>query len=330
MKKNATLLLNRHETAMLLTIDECMVAVESAFGQYASGNMLPPKMTGFHTEQGGFHIKTGIGGTGKTYFVSKLNSNFSNNSTYGLPSIQGVIAVCDITNGRLLALIDSIEITIIRTGAATAIAARYLAITDAGIVTVCGCGNQGKISLQALKKVRDIKKAYAFDTDKARMENFVKVLEKEIAVTPLTAEELPAALADSQICVTCTPSKTPYIHARDIRPGTFIAAVGTDSEDKQELFAGLVASSKIVTDITDQSSRIGELHHAIEQGLIQVSNVHAELGQIIAGQKPGRENNHEIIIFDSTGTALQDVVSAAFVYEKALETGTGSWFNFSA
>jgi ornithine cyclodeaminase/alanine dehydrogenase-like protein (mu-crystallin family) len=312
-----------------LSIDECIAAVESAFSHYAEGKMLPPKILGMHTENGGFHIKAGIGGSGKTYFVSKLNSNFPNNPKYGLPSIQGVIVICDGADGRLLALIDSIEITIIRTGAATAVAAKYLASVNAKNVTVCGCGNQGRISLKALMKVRDLEKVYAFDIDKEQREKFAVEFQKEIKVIPITAGELAGALDDSHICVTCTPSKEPYIHARDIRPGTFIAAVGADSEDKQELFVDLVASNKVVTDVTEQSKSIGELHHAIKSGLINMSGVHAELGEIITRKKTGRETDKEIIIFDSTGTALQDVVSAAIVYDKALVDGFGSRFNFS-
>lgn len=104
-------------------------------------------------------------------------------------------------------------------------------------------------------------------------------------------------------------------------PGTFIAAVGADSEDKQELEPALLCSSKIVVDILEQSATIGELHHALEAGCVSRDDVHAELGEIVAGRKPGRTSDEEIIIFDSTGMALQDVAAAAIVYERAVETG---------
>src|SRR5204863_7570503 len=104
-----------------------------------------------------------------------INANFpSNSKQYGLPTIQGVTVVCDGVNGRLLSLMDSIEITIIRTGAATAVAAKYLALPDAKIVTICGCGNQGRISLKALMKVRQLKKVFAFDIDEVQTQNFSK------------------------------------------------------------------------------------------------------------------------------------------------------------
>lgn len=330
MSSKSTLLLQRKDVAALLGIEECMGAVEQAFCLHAQQKTLPPKVLGLHADKGGFHIKAGILDLEKSYFVAKVNANFPRNpKQYNLPTIQGVIVVCDAENGRLLALVDSIEITIIRTGAATGVAAKYLAQKNATIVTVCGCGDQGRISLMALLKIRNLKKVYAFDIENSQSEKFKQQFEKEIEVVAITFDDLPQALSESQILVTCTPSKQPFIHADDIAPGTFIAAVGVDSEEKQELFSELVASSKIVTDITEQGATIGELHHAIKQGLITVAGVHAEIGQVIAGKKAGRESDDEIIVFDSTGTALQDVAAAAIVYEKAIANSIGVKLDFA-
>lgn len=332
MESTETLLLTRRDVANLLTITECMVAVENAFGLYANGKMTPPKVLGIHVDNGGFHIKAGVLTSDKIYFAAKTNANFPNNSSqHGLPTIQGVIVVCDGRNGRLLSLMDSIEMTILRTGAATGIAAKYLALPDARVATICGCGNQGKISLKALLEVRKLEKIYAFDIDPLQTEKLAHEFsnENEIDVIAITANDLHDALIQSHICVTCTPSQKPFIQAKDIRPGAFIAAVGSDSEEKQELFPDLIAKNKIVVDIAEQAATIGELHHAIKQGLTTIDHIHAGLGQIITGQKAGRESDNEIIIFDSTGTALQDVAAAAIVYEKALINKIGTSLNFS-
>ena len=330
IEQTKTLLLKRSDVVELLTIEECIAAVEQAFKLYGQGRILPPKVLGLTADNGGFHIKAGISGLERPYFVAKVNANFPGNfKEYGLPSIQGIIVVCDASDGRLLALMDSIEITIIRTGAATAVAAKYLALPDANTVTICGCGNQGKISLQALMKVRKLKKVFAFDIDPVQAEKFVLEFHQQLEIIAITEKDLFMGLSQSQVCVTCTPSKKPFIPAEYIIPGTFIAAVGADSEEKQELFPGLVATNKIVVDILQQGATIGELHHAIEAGLITQAGVHAELGEIIAGKKPGRESNEEIIIFDSTGTALQDVAAAANVYEKALLNKDLIRLNFS-
>lgn len=330
MKTSDTLLLQQKDVASLLSIEECMDAVEHAFFLHAEGKALPPKILGLHANQGGFHIKAGILELNRPYFVAKVNANFpSNSKQYNLPTIQGIIAVCDADNGQLLALMDSIEITVIRTGAATGVAAKYLSSPNATVATICGCGNQGRISLKALEKVRSITKVYAFDIDKAQSEKLKQEFQRKVEVIVINPDELPQALKQSQIVVTCTPSKKPFIQVEDIMPGTFIAAVGADSEEKQELFAELVASNKIVADITEQSSTIGEFHHAIDKGLITAAGLYAELGAIISGRKVGRESDNDIIIFDSTGTALQDVAAAAIVYEKAIAKGAGKKLNFS-
>lgn len=321
-----TILLTRSDVAELLTIEECIAGVETVFRSHAEGSTAPPHVMGVHVSNGGFHTKAGVS---DRYFVAKTNANFPlNHKQFGLPTIQGIIIVFDAGNGKLLAVMDSIEITIIRTGAATAIAAKYLALPDAATATICGCGNQGKISVKALKAVRPLKRIYAYDTDEDQVRRFIHEFNSDIEIIPTAAKDLGAALKQSQICVTCTPSKQAFIQSHDIAPGTFIAAVGSDSEEKQELSVDLLGKSKIVVDLLEQSSKIGELHHALKQGQLNLSDVHAELGQVIAGKKRGRESPGEIIVFDSTGTALQDVAAASVIYEKAIANGIGQKLNF--
>ncbi len=307
-----------------------MDAVENAFKLQAEGKVARPKILGIHVEQGGFHIKAGVMNSDRHYFVSKMNANFPGNRKYNLPTIQGVIAVCDAENGKLLALLDSIEITIIRTGAATGVAAKYLSRKDSKIATICGCGNQGRISLNAIMHVRKLEMVYAYDIDKDQSKKFAEELSKELNVSIVSVDFLRNALAQSDIIITCTPSKEPFVNKEDVRPGTFIAAIGADSDDKRELGCSLVASSKVIVDLTEQAASIGELHHAIENGFLTEANVHAEIGEVIAGLKKGRTSDDEIIIFDSTGTALQDVAASAIVYEKALAAKIGMTLNFGA
>jgi alanine dehydrogenase len=137
------------------------------------------------------------------------------------------------------------------------------------------------------------------------------------------------AVGQSEIVVTCTPSKQPFLKKRFIRPGTFIAAVGADSEEKHELEASLLTESKVVVDLLDQCASIGELQHALQDELMTREDVHAELGETIAGVKVGRTSSDEIIIFDSTGMALQDVMTAAIIYEKAVKSGVGRVMRFA-
>jgi len=330
MDSQETLVLTRKQVANLLSIDECIAAVEQAFRMYANKDAQPPGILGLHTSDGGFHIKAGILNLNKIYFVAKTNANFPQNSKRnGLPTIQGVVAVCDGENGRLLALMDSIEITIARTGAATAVAAKYLAKVDAKSATICGCGNQGKISLRAIMRVCALQNVHAYDIDFAIAKKFATELTDELNIAVVAVDDLSKAVKQSDICITCTPSKQPILKLSDVSPGTFVAAVGADSEDKRELDTDLMTSSKVVVDLIDQCSTIGELHHVLKQGKMNRTDICAELGEIIAGHKPGRTSSDEIIIFDSTGMALQDVAAAAIVYEKALATGAGTKVNFA-
>src|SRR5919108_6310856 len=169
MKPPGTILLTRKQVAELLTLDECIAAVEEAFRLYGSGKAAAPGVLGAHTDGGGFHIKTSLLDLNRRYFALKVNGNFFNNAQrFGLPNIQGLIVLCDGVNGYPLAVMDSIEITIQRTGAATAVAAKYLARRDSKTVTICGCGNQGRVQLLAISQVLPIRKVFAFDVDRDR------------------------------------------------------------------------------------------------------------------------------------------------------------------
>jgi alanine dehydrogenase len=324
-----TLLLARADIADLLTLDECIEAVEDAFRQYGQGRTSPPKILGMPAMNGGFHIKAALLGVPSAYFAAKLNGNFfQNHQRFAMPNIQGLIILCDATNGYPLAVMDSIEITILRTGAATAVAARHLARPDSKVATICGCGNQGRVQLRALQRVLPLEDVYAFDLDEARARTFATELSRELEIKIEAVEELAGAVRRSDVCVTCTPAKRFFLHQDYVAPGTFVAAVGADNEEKQELDPQLLAANKIVADILDQCAEIGDLHHALAEGVIERDRVHAELGEVVAGKKPGRTSRDEITVFDSTGTALQDVAAAAVVYEHATKVGRGERFCF--
>src|SRR5882762_9549196 len=183
MKPDGTLLLTGRDVAALLSIEECMVAVEHAFKLYGEGRTQPPGILGVHAREGGFHIKAGLLDLHRSYFAAKVNANFpENGKRYGLPTIQGVVVLCDAENGYPLALMDSIEITIQRTGAATGVAAKHLARPDSRAITICGCGNQGRISLRALTRVLPIKKVWAYDRDRSQAQRFARELSEELSI----------------------------------------------------------------------------------------------------------------------------------------------------
>ena len=318
------LVLGRSDVAALLGLSECIAAVEEAFRREAEGRTLPAGVLSIPATGGGFHVKAaGVRGE-RSFFAAKVNANFAGNrERYGLPTIQGVIVFCDAERGSPLAVLDSAEITVLRTAAATGVAARHLARADSTVATVCGCGRQGRAQLAALAEVLPLKRAYAFDADPAAAARYGTEMSAALGFPVEAAGDLAAAARRSDVVVTCTPSRSPLLLPDDVRPGTFVAAVGADSPDKQELHPGLLARSRVVVDVLAQCAEMGDLHHALAAGVLARGDVHAELAEVVAGRKPGRVAPDETFVFDSTGTALEDVAAAAAVYEKAVARGRG-------
>jgi len=159
--------------------------------------------------------------------------------------------------------------------------------------------------------------------DREEAESYSERMSAELRIPVDPVDNVADAIAKSDVCITCTPSRSPFLKREWIHPGMFLAAVGADSPDKQELDADLTAGCKVVADIRSQVICVGETHHAIEEGLMTSDQVHAEIGEVLTGGRPGRTSADEVFLYDSTGTALQDVAAAAAVYERAREQGRG-------
>ena len=314
-----TLIVTAADVRSMLDIATCIDAVEVAFRKLAQGEVISPAVLGSHVPGGGFHVKTaGMRGQ-RYYYVAKINANFPGNpAARGLPTIQGVIALFDAESGEVLALMDSIEITALRTAAASAVAARHLAPVGGHRLTIIGCGTQGQHHVRAMLCVRPVSHIRLFDRDRSAAERLARVLAAEIAVEVEVVDDHRAASRDSDIVVTCTPAREPILDVGDLPAGGFVAAVGADSEDKQEITARAMARCAIVVDIIDQCAVIGELHHAIAAGVMAREDVRADLATVVSGRAGDRFAQGETVLFDSTGTALEDVAAAAIVYERAL------------
>ncbi len=327
-----TLLLTASEVAALLDLPACVAAVEDVLRRHAAGETVPPRVLGLPAATGGVHVKAaGLLGDAPRLAV-KLNANFPGNpERCGLPTIQGVLVLFDGACGRPLAILDSMEITALRTAATSALAARHLARPDARTLTICGCGRQGAMHARALCGELPIERVLLRDAGADRAERLAGALAMELAgVEVRAAPHLAAALAASDVCATCTPARSFFVRQEDVRPGTFIAAVGADDRGKQELDPRLVARSTLVADSVAQCTEMGELQHAVAQGLMTVEQVHAELGDVVAGRRPGRTTAEEITIFDSTGTALQDLAAAMAVEARARAVGAGRLIDLAA
>ena len=312
---------------------ECIGAVEQGFVRYARGEAVSPGVLGAHVDGGGFHVKTAgflaTAATSRPVFAAKINANFPGNpDRHTLPTIQGVVALFDASDGRVMAVMDSIEITSIRTGAATAVAARFLAPPEAGVVTVCGCGEQARNQLRAVASVRAIRRVMAFDLHHDRAQRFAAEMAGELGVLANAVRALGSDTHDSDIWITCTSAHSWFLGREHVRPGAFIATVGADNPEKQEIEPQLLASSAVVADVLEQAATIGDTHHAIAAGLMRREDVRAELADVV-GRAAWRPSEGETVVFDSTGTALEDVAAAELVYRRACASDAGLIVDFS-
>jgi ornithine cyclodeaminase/alanine dehydrogenase-like protein (mu-crystallin family) len=326
-----TLLLTRRDVAELLPMADCIDALERAFRAQATGGTLPSQVLGVLTPEGGLHVKAaGLRRSG-LYIAAKLNANFPRNlERTGLPTIQGLVVLFDGDDGRPLAVMDSIEITALRTAAATALAARHLARLDARSVALVGCGVQALYQIRALAVVRPIGRVVAHDTEQGKAERLADRVTRELDIVATAVDDVRAATIACDIAVTCTPSRSPILGPGDVPEGAFIAGVGADSPDKHELAPALIAGSRVVVDSLEQAAAFGDLHHALRAGAVTREHVAAELWQLAAGLKPGRRSADELTLFDSTGVALEDVAAAALVFERAVAAGRGGRIDVSA
>lgn len=311
----------RHLLDMALVIER----IEQAFAAQGRGETLSSGHTHTDSLQGEFHVKTG--GL-PNVFGAKVNGAFAPVDGSARPSIRGMILLFDASDGTPLAIMDSGAITSARTGAATAVAAKYLARTNSSVLTIAGCGTQGAAQLTALAQVLPIQSVFAWSRSPTRAEAYCERMSSLLGQSVRPVQDLRSATAGSDVIVTCTPATEPFLDVDAVSPGAFVAAVGADSPRKQELLPELLAKSRVVPDVLAQCVEVGELHHAVETGLMQPHDIHAELGAIVAGRALGRTDDKEIFVFDSTGTALQDVAAGVLVYEKALAEGVGTQFAF--
>ena len=318
-----TRVLTRRDVRAVLDPRTCIDAVEHTFRLHAQGETFGLGILGTHVDGGGFHVKAaGITGT-RPYYAAKTNANRPGNPrSFGLPTIQGVIALYDATNGVPVALMDSIEITLVRTAAASAVAAKYLARNDARVMTIIGCGAQALPHARAMAEVRSLERIWAFDTDAAHAAAFAHEAGEALGIPVAVTSDFRSAARSSEIVVTCTSSRTPFLGVADVAEGAFVAAVGADDDEKQELATELMAASAVVVDVLDQCAEIGELHHALESGAMTREDVRTDLAGLVSGVAVRRSPN-ERAVFDSTGTALQDVAAAAIAYERACDRGIG-------
>jgi ornithine cyclodeaminase/alanine dehydrogenase-like protein (mu-crystallin family) len=325
-----TLLLSSSDIRALMKPADWFRAVEAGFLASKQGRTLSPTPMHIPVPGGGFHAKGAYLAADRSYVALKLNGNLPGNpERAGLPTIQGAVLLCDAGTGSVLAILDSSEVTVMRTAAASAVAAGRLAKPASSTMLVCGCGQQAMPHIVALMDVLPIRNVFVSDIDANKAEAFARAARPQLGIA---IEAVPSFCDASQRCdviVTCTTSTMAFLGAEHLSPGAFVAAVGADSSGKSEIAPDLMEQAKVVVDVLEQCVAMGDLRLAMASSALSSSDVYADLGDIVSGAVPGRTNDDEIIVFDSTGAAIEDVASVAIVYQRAIQSGRGASFVFA-
>jgi ornithine cyclodeaminase/alanine dehydrogenase-like protein (mu-crystallin family) len=312
------LVLTRSDTLGLVSLENCIAAVEDAFGAAGRGETLSAHRLFVPSSDGAFHITAG--GTSSLLGV-KVNGRFPPAAVGAGERVNGSLLLADATSGVPVALLDSMVVTGLRTAALTAVVVKHLARGDADVATVVGAGRQAHGQVQALRASMKVARLFVYDRlPKAAEDLAAKCRDDGIDATAVANVE--DALAETDVCVTITPATEAIVREQAVREGALVVALGADGPGKQELDPMLLAGSSVFVDVLEQAAAAGELQHALADGLIELADVRGDLGSVVAGYV-GRRSDTERIVFDGTGTALQDVVAGSLIVGAARAAGRG-------
>ena len=320
------LILTKEDIESLVTMEDAIAAVEEGFKAFNSDRAVVPFPVALNVPDGhgDIHIKPGYM-KGTSSYTVKIASGFYDNPKRGLSTSHGMLLLFDSRTGHPLCFeVDRCFLTDLRTAAAGAVAAKVLAKKSVSKVAVIGTGTQARMQMIALSKVRKFDELMVWGRDPKKSEAYASEMSKVLGVKVVPAKTAEDAVRGSEVVVTATMSASPVVKVDWISGGTHITAMGSDEPGKQELDTKILArADKVVVDSLSQCARLGEVHHALEDGSLKESDIHAELGEVLLGKKPGRESDKEVTVCDLTGIAIQDVAISQFVYEKAKRSGKG-------
>lgn len=319
-----TLLLNRDDVASILKMDDCIHYVENAFKELANGTAVLPLRTNI-SPPGGIALYMPAYLKEMKALACKVVTVYKNNpKKHNLPVVIGKVLVQDPGSGDVVCIMDGGYLTAVRTGAASGVATKYLAREDEGQVAgIFGTGVQARMQLLAVAEVRKLSKAIVYDIVETAAVAFINDLAPKVGFEVIRANN-PGDVLNADIICTATSSSTPVFDGLKVRPGTHINGIGSHTPDARELDTTVIKRSKFIGDSKEGCfSEAGDIIIPVREGAIDESHFYAELGEVITGKKPGRENDQEITVFKSNGLAIQDAATARLVYEKALEAGIG-------
>jgi len=324
------IILTEAELRKVIGLDrDAAACIEEAFAALATKAVAMPPILRLDIPEyrGEVDVKTayvpGIEG-----FAIKISPGFFDNPKIGLPSTNGMMVLLSSRTGLVQALLlDNGYLTDVRTAAAGAVAAKHLSRENASVAAIFGAGMQARLQLEALTLVRPIREARIWARDAAKAQRVAAELAGKLGFPVTATPNARGAMTGADLIVTTTPSEIPIIEAGWLEPGQHLTAMGSDAEHKNEIDPAAIAGADLyVADSLKQTRRLGELHHAIDAGLVAGDAVFAELGQIVAGRTPGRTRNDQITIADLTGTGIQDTAIATLAFARAGAAKAGTAF----
>jgi alanine dehydrogenase len=316
------LFLNQDEIRKLLSVNDAIECVEYAFKMHALRRVqMPSKIYLNYTKYDGdlrampAYIEP-LGASG----VKVVNVH-TRNKNIGLPTVMAVFVLIDPATGTPLSVMDATFITDLRTGAAGAVAVKYLARRNSSVLGLVGAGRQARLQLLSISRVKKLSRVKVCALTYEEAEEFVRKIKKEIKIQiePCKIEEV----CNSDIISTTTPVRNPIVKNEWIKSGTHINAIGADAPGKQELEVEILKRARIFLDDYEQATHSGEVNSGFSKGELSKENITGEIGEVLIGKKKGRISNNDITVFDSTGLAVQDVALAFRVYKKALKNKMG-------
>lgn len=326
-----TLLLRKKDVSGLICMKEVIGTVEEAYKAFNSGQVIQPPYIGIDlpSHRGEIDFKLGYNQGNEVISMKASSGGFTGNpEQYGVPNGMGTVLLFDGRSGALICVMDGSLLTGLRTGACGAVSVKALARSNARKITSIGTGNQARMQIRAIHEVLKIEEIHAWDNSLDTLAKYKADIEEEFGIPVVMAKSKKEAVEQADILITTTRGKGALVEAGWVKPGTHIVAIGTDQQGKQELDPEIFRGAKVVVDSMDQCTEKGETWHPLNSKIITREDIHGEIGEILLGRKPGRENDEEVTIFDSTGMAIQDNTTATKIYRNALENKVGTFFEF--
>jgi ornithine cyclodeaminase/alanine dehydrogenase-like protein (mu-crystallin family) len=316
---------SRDDIKKAVQMPKAIELMRSAFAELSSGEAFVPQriVMEMESEKSRAIIMPAYSSKRKRY-STKIVTLSGNNAARDLPFIHGLLILCDSDSGIPLALMDAEYVTALRTGAASGLATDLLAREDSHVGMIFGSGAQARTQLEGIASVRKLDRVFVYSPEKSEAERFCAEMSSLLGLKVASAKS-PSNVSEADIVCTATTSERPVFNHEDLKVGVHINGIGSYKPNLRELDSETIKNSKLVVDSRNAAlSEAGDIIIPINEGIISDGHIHAELGEIVLGSKPGRTRSDEITVFKSVGNAVQDLAIASYVLDVGKRSGIGS------